>query len=70
MLLHYFLGKLEAKLSLMPKYEENIQGQKFVLLDRTCENENLSKSCLCLCLRLLYGDNIKGDNQFRQNLQE
>ena len=38
MLLHYFLGKLEAKLCLMSKYEENIENQKLVL-DKTCENE-------------------------------
>ena len=38
MLLHYFLGKLEAKLCLMSKYEGNIEGHNFVLRDRTCKN--------------------------------
>ena len=65
MLLHYFLGKLEAKLCLMPNYEESIEGKKLVSLDRTMRRALqmiLSNSCLCLChfLCLLFEDNEEG----------
>ena len=61
MLLHYFLGKIEAKFGFMSKCEENNEGHKFVLRDRTCKKSVASDFFHCLHHYLLHEPNIKDE---------
>ena len=62
MLLHYFLGKIEAKFCFMSKCEENNEGHKFVLRDRTCKKSVASDFVIVFIITFCMSQILKMNN--------